>query len=129
MQRQKKSRHINVKIQKSVCATVSDVLSTAIDHAHDSNSNSDREKLLSFAPFVLGIPVSTRTEQAPGESHSSLFRKNVKNFIDVNFDVFSTASPEYPKLHPRTSPTMTFQSRLKASVRTKLIEGDISAAL
>ena len=111
----KKSHHMPVKIPKSVHVTVSAALSTAIDHALDSNSNSDREELLSCALFVLGTTVSTRTEQVPRESLSSLLRKNVRSFNDVNFDVFSTAFPEFSKPHPRTSPTRTYQCHLRAS--------------
>ena len=118
-----------MKIPISVRATVSASISISIDHALDSTSISDWEKLLSFAPFVLGIPVSTRTEQAYRESLSTLLRKNVKSFYDFNFDVFSNASPEFYNLHPLTSPLRTYQSSVNASVRAKLIEGDISAAL
>ena len=127
--RYKKSHHMPIQIPKSFCATVSAALSTAIDHTLDSDSNNNQEKLPSFALLVLGIPVSTCTEQAPRKSLMSLLRKNVKNFKDFNLDVFSTVSPEFSKLHSRTSSTRTYQSRLKASARAKLIKGDISVAL
>ena len=78
---------------------------------------------------LFAVYLSNHTKQVPHESLSSLLGRNVKTVSYLDFDVFSTDSPIVSRLHPRTSPTMTYQYRLKASVRAILIVGNILATL
>ena len=96
-----------------------------MDHAFDSNSSSNWQKLLSLPRLFLiclSLPLFV-------ELPTLLLCNNANNFDDYNLDVLLTASIEFCRRHLKPFPTGNNHCCLRALHWGKLIEDDISATL
>ena len=124
----RRNRKIPARIPKPIRCIAADNLATAITAAVDSNSNSSWIRLMCFGPIALGV-LSTDAS-GPRPSLASKLRENLNQFSSMPLDQLLTEL-ETPNVTPNHTPkrSVNEDERLKARVRAKLIDGDVSAAV
>ena len=115
-------------IPKAARIQAADALSSTINEALVSNGADDWNRLVFFAPLALGLYRSKEVKC----SLASRLKKRISAFRD-NPDLHKTTFPDDIASSPVTSPSTATDrdasSQLRARVNSKLMEGDVSAAI